>query len=101
MVKDGGMIGYIIAGLVKAFEPLSKNLFIDIQNCLPIPRATKYFIYWEIFILDFLAWILVFIGPFIMRLRNRIMSFFYPLNNQARAEHLHMLILRDRGRDLL
>lgn len=91
------MIGFIIAGLVKAFEPLSKNLFIDIQNCLPIPRATLYIIYWKIFALDFIGWLFVFIGPFIMRLRIRIMSLFYALNNQQRAEHLHMLILRDRG----
>lgn len=97
VVKDGGMIGFIIAGLVKAFEPLSKNLFIDIQNCLPIPRPPKYADYWKIAILIFLNWLFTTFGPYIGRVRNTIMTIFYPKLAKQRAKHLHNLIMHDRG----
>lgn len=97
VVKDGGMIGFIIAGLVKAFEPLSKNLFIDIQKCLPIPRPPKYADYCKIAILIVMNWLFTIFGPYICRVRNFIMTIFYPKLAKQRAKHLHSLIMHDRG----
>lgn len=96
LVEGGGTIGYILRGFVKAFEPLSKNLFMDIQHCLPLPGPPKYLRYWEIMMICVLSWLLLFFEPHNLRLCHKIMSHFYPDNERRRAEYLHERILRDR-----
>ncbi|XP_034484169.1 DC-STAMP domain-containing protein 2-like [Drosophila innubila] len=95
-VEGGGMIGYILRGLVKAFEPLSKNLFVDIQHCLPLPGPPKYLRYWEIMMICLFAWILLITEPYFLRARHLIMSQFYPGNARKRAEYLHGRLLLER-----
>lgn len=97
-VEGGGMIGFILRGLVKAFEPLSKNLFVDIQHCLPLPGPPKYMRYWEILMIYLLAWLFLIFEPYFLRARHLIMSRFYPENGRKRAEYLHGRLLQERGK---
>ncbi|KAL7735026.1 hypothetical protein ACLKA6_011288 [Drosophila palustris] len=95
-VEGGGMIGFILRGLVKAFEPLSKNLFADIQHCLPLPGPPKYLRYWEIMMIYLLTWLFLIFEPYFLRARHLIMSRFYPDNARKRGEYLHGRLLLER-----
>ncbi|XP_064548770.1 DC-STAMP domain-containing protein 2-like [Drosophila montana] len=96
VIKGGGLIGDILRGLVQAFEPLSKNLIVDIQHCLPLPRPPKFLRYWEIMMLCILAWCLLFWEPYGTRLRHKIMASIYPHNANLRAVYLHRCLLLNR-----
>ncbi|KRF84015.1 DC-STAMP domain-containing protein 2 isoform X2 [Drosophila virilis] len=96
VIRGGGLIGDILRGLVQAFEPLSKNLIVDIQHCLPLPRPPKFLRYWEIMMLCILAWCLLFWDPYGTRLRHKIMASMYPQNASVRAVYLHRCLLLNR-----
>ncbi|XP_030560932.1 DC-STAMP domain-containing protein 2-like isoform X2 [Drosophila novamexicana] len=96
VIRGGGLIGDILRGLVHAFEPLSKNLIVDIQHCLPLPRPPKFLRYWEIMMLCILAWCLLFWEPYGRRLRHKIMASMYPHNASVRAAYLHRCLLLNR-----
>ncbi|KAH8371070.1 hypothetical protein KR093_006082, partial [Drosophila rubida] len=96
-VDDGGMIGFMLRGLVQAFEPLSKSLFVDVQHCLPLPGPPKYLRYWEISMLCLLAWLLLPFDGYSLRARHLIMANFYPENSNERAKHTLQRLMRDRG----
>ncbi|KAH8301949.1 hypothetical protein KR044_001249, partial [Drosophila immigrans] len=87
-VEGGGMIGNILRGLVLAFEPLAKSLFVDVQHCLPLPGPPKYLRYWEIMMLCLLVWLLLIFDRYSQRSRHLIMACFYPKDCNKRAEHL-------------
>ncbi|KRG07663.1 DC-STAMP domain-containing protein 2 isoform X2 [Drosophila mojavensis] len=89
VIKRGGFIADLLRDLVQAFEPLTKNLIVDIQHCLPLPRPPKFLRYWEIMMLCLLAWILIIGEPISHRVGHKVMSTFYPANGRRRAVLLH------------
>ncbi|TDG45153.1 hypothetical protein AWZ03_008403 [Drosophila navojoa] len=89
VIRSGGFIADLLRDFVHAFEPLSKNLIVDIQHCLPMPRPPKFLRYWEIMMLCLLAWLLIIGEPISHRVGHKIMSMFYPANGRRRAVLLH------------
>nr|XP_043069950.1 DC-STAMP domain-containing protein 2 [Drosophila bipectinata] len=93
-IKGKGTIVHLLRSIVNAFEP--RYFDVDEHKCLIIPRKPKYLFYCFIFILYILAWVLVFLEPYELRKRHRIMAYFYPEQAQRRAIALYNTILRER-----
>ncbi|XP_034133538.1 DC-STAMP domain-containing protein 2 [Drosophila guanche] len=96
VITKGGMIGDILRSLVQAFEPLSENLGLGTEKCLPVPGEPNVLRYYEILSLCVLAWLLVFWEPYSLRVRHWVMACFYPEHAQRRVQYLHERILRER-----
>ncbi|KAH8317191.1 hypothetical protein KR074_001073, partial [Drosophila pseudoananassae] len=94
-IKGKGTIVHLLRSIVNAFEP--RYFDVDEHMCLIIPRKPKYLLYCFIFILYIFAWFLVFMEPYELRKRHRIMAYFYPEQAQRRAIALYKTILRERG----
>ncbi|XP_034656068.1 LOW QUALITY PROTEIN: DC-STAMP domain-containing protein 2 [Drosophila subobscura] len=97
VITKGGMIGDILRSLVHAFEPLSKNLGVGTEKCLPVPGEPNVLRYYEILSLCVLAWLLVIWEPYSLRVRHWVMACFYPEDAQRRVKYLHERILRERS----
>ncbi|XP_032599000.2 DC-STAMP domain-containing protein 2 [Drosophila grimshawi] len=97
IIKNGGFISGVLRNLTTAFEPLTKNLIVDIQRCFPLPSFPNYFHYFHIIVLCMLAWLLVLLEPFSIRLRHRMLDAMYQRNAEQRAAFLfrHLQIRKD------
>lgn len=82
--------------LVGIFKPLAKIKNVDITPCLPSPITPNYEKYKIIAILITLTWIILFLEPFSLRLRNLIMDHYYPERCKDRAIWLYQNLMTKR-----
>lgn len=95
-VTGKGMIAELYDGIIEAFEPMTKEYYIDPIPCLPDPFPPDFQRNYEIGGFLILCWILLFFEPFGLRLRQIVMNSYYPNRSNERAVWLYNYILRKR-----
>lgn len=95
-VSGSGMIAELYEGIIDAFEPMTKEYYVDPIPCLPDPYPPDFERNYLIAGLLILCWILLFFEPFGLRLRQLIMNSYYPDRSNERAAWLYNYILRKR-----
>ncbi|KAL0271510.1 UNVERIFIED_CONTAM: hypothetical protein PYX00_008582 [Menopon gallinae] len=97
-VSGNGSLAKFYSNLGKALKiPKNPNLDVDPTHCLPDPIPPDKDKYMQIACLTGFCWILAVVEVYNLRLRNVVMSHYYPERAKERAVWLYNHILRSRG----
>ncbi|KAG5882313.1 hypothetical protein JTB14_019337 [Gonioctena quinquepunctata] len=96
-ISGNGLFADLLRSIVKAFQPVGRQLEIDTVPCLPTPIPPDYDRYIRIVTLLILCWVLTTLEPYGLRLRNVIMSYYHPTRAKQRSIWLYNHILRSRS----
>ncbi|XP_049771090.1 DC-STAMP domain-containing protein 2 [Schistocerca cancellata] len=95
-VKGTGFLASIYRNVMGAFKPFDVNAKVDTIPCLPHPLPPNYMRYMQIGFIVLLCLILSIIEPYVLRLRQWFMGYYYPQRAKQRAVWLYNRILRSR-----
>lgn len=93
-VSGEGYLSDLYRSIVKAFTPQGKDSEIDTMMCLPAPVTPDLDKYTQIITLIIFCWLMAFLEPYGLRLRQVVMCQYYPDRAKQRAAWLYNHIIR-------
>nr|XP_012140476.1 PREDICTED: DC-STAMP domain-containing protein 2-like [Megachile rotundata] len=96
-VSGEGYLAELYRSIIKAFTPHDKDAEIDTMLCLPAPVTPDLDKYTQIITLIVFCWLMAFLEPYGLRLRQVVMCQYYPDRAKQRAAWLYNHIIRSRG----
>ncbi|XP_076544271.1 uncharacterized protein LOC143305224 [Osmia lignaria lignaria] len=96
-VSGDGYLSDLYRSIVKAFTPQGQGSEIDTMLCLPAPVTPDLDKYTQIITLIIFCWLMAFLEPYGLRLRQVVMCQYYPDRAKQRAAWLYNHIIRSRG----
>lgn len=91
-----GIIFDLSRELIDVLQPLLKIDNVEFSSCLPQPQMPDFNKYKTALFLIVLAWFILFVEPYALRLQHVIMEHFYPEIALHRCVWLYHEILRKR-----
>lgn len=96
-IHGSGMLAEMYQGMFEAFDPMTEGYNVDPIPCLPYPSTPNFIQYRQLLVLIVSCWVLSMFEPYGLRLRQVVMSKFYPVRARERAVWLYNNILRKRS----
>jgi hypothetical protein len=96
MIFGDGFFAELCDDLIAGFKTAIMNISADLTLCLPHAYKPDVADYAHVVFLILLAFVLLILEPFGLRLRNIILEYFYPERSKERTIWLYHNILRKR-----
>lgn len=95
-VNGNGILAEMCEGIANSFNSLTKVYSIDVVPCLPSPLETDDGLHQKITFILCLVWVLLIFEPYGLRIRQKILQWYYPIRAEERAIWLYNEILSKR-----
>ncbi|XP_001604108.3 DC-STAMP domain-containing protein 2-like isoform X2 [Nasonia vitripennis] len=96
-VEGTGFLADIYRSIIRAFTPDTRMTEIESVPCLPEPKPPNYDTFVQILSLVLFCWLMALFEPYGLRLRQIVLSSYYPDRAKQRAVWLYNHIIRSRG----
>uniref|UniRef100_A0A336MS37 CSON004910 protein n=1 Tax=Culicoides sonorensis TaxID=179676 RepID=A0A336MS37_CULSO len=95
-VHGSGILAEMFQGMGNAMNPMTKSYAIDTVACLPNPIEPNYELYQKICSIIGIVWVLLLLEPYGLRIRQKILEYYYPKRAEERAIWLYNEIMNKR-----